>query len=125
MADVLLIDPTRRYREYLVPAITAAGHACRVVSTCEEAVASGRRRACDVVLLDVDMPGPEGVACLSELSAMRGQPEVLALTAQRTGNRAEDAIRAGAWDVLLHPIPEPSVRQCWNAACTITPPRWP
>ncbi|NHZ45267.1 sigma-54-dependent transcriptional regulator [Nitratidesulfovibrio liaohensis] len=111
MADVLVIDPTRRYREYLVPAITAAGHACRVVSTCEEAVASGRRRACDVVLLDVDTPGPEGLACLPELSAMRGQPEVLALTALRTGNRAEDAIRAGAWDVLLHPIPESSVRQ--------------
>ncbi len=111
MADVLVIDPTRRYREYLVPAITAAGHACRVVSTCEEAVASGRRRACDVVLLDVDTPGPDGLACLPELSAMRGQPEVLALTALRTGNRAEDAIRAGAWDVLLHPIPESSVRQ--------------
>ncbi|WP_353118702.1 sigma-54 dependent transcriptional regulator [Nitratidesulfovibrio sp.] len=111
MADVLVIDPTRRYREYLVPAITAAGHACRVVSTCEEAVASGRRRPCDVVLLDVDTPGPEGLGSLPELSAMRGQPEVLALTALRTGNRAEDAIRAGAWDVLLHPVPESSVRQ--------------
>ncbi|HEU6437089.1 MAG TPA: sigma-54 dependent transcriptional regulator [Nitratidesulfovibrio sp.] len=111
MADVLVIDPSRRYRAQLVPAITAAGHACRVVSTCEEAVASGRRRACDVVLLDVDTPGPEGLACLPELAAMRGQPEVLALTADRAGNRAEDAIRAGAWDVLLHPFSESAVPQ--------------
>ncbi|MEG6505903.1 sigma-54-dependent transcriptional regulator [Nitratidesulfovibrio sp. 1201_IL3209] len=111
MADVLVIDPTRQYRAHLVPAVTAAGHACRVVSTCEEAVASGRRRPCDVVLLDVDTPGPEGLACLPELAAMRGQPEVLALTAERAGSRAEDAIRAGAWDVLLPPFGESTVRQ--------------
>jgi len=111
MADVLVIDPKRQYRAQLAPAVTAEGHACRVVSTCEEAVASGRRRPCDVVLMDVDAPGSEGLACLPELAAMRGQPEVLALTAERAGTRAEDAIRAGAWDVLLHPFTESALRQ--------------
>ncbi|HCG04618.1 MAG TPA: sigma-54-dependent Fis family transcriptional regulator [Desulfovibrio sp.] len=111
MADVLVIDPKRQYRAQLAPTVTAAGHACRVVSTCEEAVASGRRRPCDVVLLDVDALGSEGLACLPELAAMRGQPEVLALTAERAGTRAEDAIRAGVWDVLLHPFTESALRQ--------------
>nr|GBO96509.1 sigma-54 dependent DNA-binding response regulator [Nitratidesulfovibrio sp. HK-II] len=74
-------------------------------------MSSGRRRPCDVVLLDVDAPGSEGLVCLPELAAMRGQPEVLALTAERAGTRAEDAIRAGAWDVLLHPFTEIALRQ--------------
>lgn len=74
-------------------------------------MASGRRRPCDAVVVDLDIPGPEGLACLPGLGAMRGQPEVLGVTAERAGATAEDAIRAGAWDVLLHPFDETAMRQ--------------
>jgi len=61
------------------------------------------RPAFDVVLLDVMMPGLDGIQVLRKLKAMAPELEVIMLTGQATAEIGVEAIRAGAFDYLIKP----------------------
>ncbi len=66
-----------------------------------EAVAAGERLRPDVILMDLRMPGTDGVAAIREL-AKRGVPSrVLVLTTYDTDSHVLPAIEAGATGYLL------------------------
>jgi DNA-binding NarL/FixJ family response regulator len=67
----------------------------------EEAVATAETARPDVVLLDLEMPGTNGVEAIPKLRATAGHPRVLVLTAYDTEERVLGALRAGAGGYLL------------------------
>ncbi|MFG2045433.1 response regulator [Dactylosporangium sp. NPDC048998] len=64
------------------------------------AVAETRRLAPDVVLLDMLMPGLDGLGVLLALSTMRRRPAVVVLTSYQDEGRALEAVRLGALSYL-------------------------
>ncbi len=58
---------------------------------------------CDVVLLDVRMPGMSGIDVLREIKRLAPEAEVLMLTADATVQSGIEAMRAGALDYLVKP----------------------
>jgi CheY-like chemotaxis protein len=57
----------------------------------------------DAVLLDVKMPGMDGIEVLKKLKTLDPKPEVIMLTGQATVETGIEAIRAGAFDYLIKP----------------------
>ncbi|MFC8695246.1 response regulator [Streptomyces parvus] len=71
----------------------------------EEALALVREKAPDVVLMDVRMPGRDGVSWTRELLALERPPRVIVLTAFDSDALVLDALRAGALGFVLKHTP--------------------
>ncbi|HTJ39380.1 MAG TPA: response regulator transcription factor [Dactylosporangium sp.] len=78
------------------PGIEVAGEAADGVA----AVAETLRHRPDVLLLDMRMPGLDGLGVLLQLSTMDVRPAVVVLTSYADEGRALDAVRAGAMSYL-------------------------
>lgn len=71
----------------------------KVVSTCtsgSECIEAARRDHPDVVLMDVAMPGIDGIAATRQLKALSPAPHVLILTSLNPSDTVERAVEAGA-----------------------------
>ncbi|MGO1415204.1 MAG: response regulator, partial [Microbacterium gubbeenense] len=66
-----------------------------------EAVAVAAAGGIDVILMDVRMPGLDGIAATERISALEGAPRILVLTTFDLDEYAFAALRAGASGFLL------------------------
>jgi len=83
-------------------------HGFEVIGTAndgEEAIAEARRLRPDLVLLDLSMPGMDGLSALPRLREAAPESEVVVLTASGTEENLLAAIRAGAAGYLLKTEP--------------------
>lgn len=63
-----------------------------------------QRHAFDVALLDLKMPGMDGLALFREIKRRNAGTVGIIVTAYATGDSAEQALQAGAWQVLSKPV---------------------
>ncbi len=78
--------------------------ACR---SAEEALAILPSLAPDVVLMDIHLPGQDGIRCLSALRSILPGTQVIMLTVEEDPERVFEALRAGATGYLVkHVAPE-------------------
>jgi DNA-binding NarL/FixJ family response regulator len=71
-----------------------------------EAVAQAEALAPDVVLMDIRMPGVDGIEATGRITALTGAPRVLVLTTFDLDEYVYDALRGGASGFLLKDAPE-------------------
>jgi len=58
----------------------------------------------DIALLDLKMPGMDGVELYRRIRAIRSGTVAIVVTAYATGETAKAALNAGAWQVLSKPV---------------------
>jgi CheY-like chemotaxis protein len=103
------------------------GYEVQVCGSGAEAVQSARAYAPDLILLDVMMPGMDGLAtmdALRELPGIAATPMVF-FTANTQDQVRQDLIRRGALDVITKPV-EPNalvdqIRAIWERFATGSP----
>ncbi len=83
----------------------------------EAALAWLSRHAADAVLLDLRMPGMDGMDVLRRIRARPDPPPVAVLTAVPTSDNTIEAMRLGAADHLAKPIGREGLRRCCRACC--------
>src|SRR5437016_13433914 len=66
-----------------------------------------RQRPYDVALLDYKMPGMDGLTLYREIRKLRAGTVAIVVTAYAAGSAAEEALEAGAWQVLPKPVDFP------------------
>jgi two-component system response regulator AtoC len=101
---VLVIDDEGALRKFLQKELTARGFEVDAAGTAEEGLGKLAGSTFDVVLLDIRLPGMDGLTALREIRRFDPAPEVLVLTGQGSVESAVEAMRSGAFDYLTKPF---------------------
>ncbi|HWD06187.1 MAG TPA: response regulator transcription factor [Amycolatopsis sp.] len=101
---VLLADDDRAIRESLLRALELEGYAVTEVTDGVAALASARRDRFDVLILDVMMPGVDGLGVCRVLRADGDHTPILMLTARVEPPDRVAGLDAGADDYLVKPF---------------------
>jgi DNA-binding NtrC family response regulator len=72
----------------------------------------------DVVLLDLRMPGMDGMAVLKKIKQKWPESEVVIITGYPTIESAKEAVRLGAYDYLAKPVGPLDVINATDGALT-------
>jgi two-component system response regulator MprA len=101
---VLIIDDDRALRDALRRALTLAGYAVDAAVAGEAGLAQIAEHPPDAVLLDVGLPGVDGLEVCRRLRAAGDRVPVLMLTARDAIEDRIDGLDAGADDYLVKPF---------------------
>ena len=121
---VLIADDHQVVREGLRMILSEERETIEVVGEAadgHEAVREAERLKPDVVLMDLLMPGLDGVAATERLRAGGGGPRILIFTTYADDERVRDAIRAGATGYLLKDVLRAQLVQAIHAAALDVP----
>ncbi|WP_432734983.1 response regulator [Maridesulfovibrio sp. FT414] len=100
---VLLVDDEIDFSRVLSRRLEKRGMCVSTASCASEAMETLRLEEMDVVLLDVRMPGRDGVRLLGEIKRLYPQVAVLMLTAHINSDIVISCLAMGACDYLLKP----------------------
>ena len=101
---VLVVDDDRRMVKTICDILRVKGHDPHPAYSGEEAVNKVREDSFDCVLMDLKMPGIDGVEALKMIKAAAPELPVVLMSAYATDLQAEEASRQGAFAVLTKPI---------------------
>jgi DNA-binding NtrC family response regulator len=101
--DILVVDDEEDFVEMLSMRLTDAGHRVRSVYDGDAALAVLDEAECDVVLLDIRMPGKDGITVLKAIKDIHPIIEVILLTGHGTIDTAVEGLKSGAYDYVQKP----------------------
>lgn len=101
---VLVVEDEVKMASFIRRALEAEGLAVDVVPTGEQALASALTTPFDAVVLDIMLPGRDGLSVLRELRKRRITTPVLLLSARGQVEERIDGLNAGADDYLPKPF---------------------
>ncbi len=101
---ILIIDDERNIRRTFKMVLNSEGMDVEVAETGEEGLARYQATHPDVVVLDVQLPGLNGIEVLSRLQAEEGSLPVIMISGHGTIATAVEATRHGAFDFLEKPL---------------------
>jgi two-component system NtrC family response regulator len=104
VTTILIVDDDRALRRALATSLGDLGHEAAEASDGAAALAWLSRHHADAVLLDLRMPGMDGMDVLRRIRANPNPPPVAVLTAVPTSDNTIEAMRLGAADHLTKPI---------------------
>ena len=101
---LLLIDDEDHFRHTLFKRLGKRGLTARQAGSGEEGLAMMKAEPVDVVVLDMKMPGLDGIEALKRIKSEWPQTEVIFLTGHSTTQDGVEGIKSGAFDYLSKPI---------------------
>ena len=108
-AQILVVDDDDIVRHSVGAYLEDSGFEVREADNGQLAVDSVRERAPDVVLLDLRMPGLDGLEVLAILAVEFPELPVIIVTGAGVLDDAIEALRRGAWDFVTKPIQEMAI----------------
>jgi CheY-like chemotaxis protein len=102
---VLIVDDNRALAEGLAEILEADGYQIRIFDDPLVALHEGLTMPFDVALIDVRMPGMDGVALQERLMAAHPRARFVLMTAYADDQRISQGLAAGASAVLSKPVP--------------------
>ena len=102
---ILLLDDEERFRTNLQKMLEAEGLTVRGASSGAEALEELKHSPCDVIVLDIRMPGMDGLATLKEIKQINPEVEVIILSGHASMDAAMEINRLGGYDYLMKPCP--------------------
>ncbi len=100
---VLLVDDERDFVDTLSKRLAARDFPVSVAYGGEEALEIAARDGCDIMILDLKMPGIDGIEVLQRLKKRRQEVEVIILTGHGAAQEERAARAIGAFDYLHKP----------------------
>jgi DNA-binding NtrC family response regulator len=105
-ARILVVDDEAPMRESLKDWLMEEGYEVGLANSGQEAIAMAQKKSWDVILLDLKMPGMDGIETLQHLKGkeVNTEAEILMMTAYATVDTAVQAMKEGAFDYLVKPF---------------------
>lgn len=112
--QILVVDDEKNIRFTLKEALTAEGGKIDSAMNGEEALEKMQEKDYDLVLLDLKMPGMDGIDVLHRISEHYPGVKVIILTAHGTIDIAVEAMKLGAVDFIQKPFAPAEIRELVN-----------
>ena len=101
--SVLVVDDELGMRETVAEILQGAGYEVTTASSGEDALSRMRQHEFDVVLMDIRMPGRDGISVLQEIGPP--PPPVVMMTAYAVEEQLRAAVEAQSFAVVHKPVP--------------------
>lgn len=101
---ILVVDDEEIVRRSYRRLLDEARCSAETAADGREALDAMTREAFDVVLLDLRMPGADGMSVLRSIREQWPAAEVVVITGYPTLETAKEAVRLGAYDYLAKPV---------------------
>ena len=102
--NILLVDDETEFVENLAERLRLRGFTVRIAPDGARALELIRAEPFNGVVLDVMMPGMDGLETLREIKKIDATVEVILLTGHARTQAALEGIREGAFDYLIKPV---------------------
>ncbi len=103
-ARILVIDDDAAIRDSLRMILEYQGYGVMTAATGEEGAALVEREAPDLVVLDIKMPGMDGLEVLQRLTHLTDVTPIVVMSGHATIGTAVEATRLGAFDFVEKPL---------------------
>jgi DNA-binding NtrC family response regulator len=100
---ILIVDDEKDFVEMLSLRLEGEGHRVRGVFSGQDALSELKNWDADVVVLDIKMPGMDGIEALKAIKTQNPIVEVILLTGHGSIDTAVEGLKSGAFDYLLKP----------------------
>ena len=104
MHSILIVDDEAGIRQSLKGVLEDEGYKVTAVESGETCLETLRRRSFDVILLDIWLPGIDGLETLEKIRDAEDAPEVIIVSGHGTIETAVRATKLGAFDFLEKPL---------------------
>jgi CheY-like chemotaxis protein len=104
---ILVVDDERDSCENLSDILSDMGYQVDIACDGPSAIELVRENHYDIALLDLRMPGMDGLTLYREIRKLRAGTVAILVTAYSGGTTTEDALQAGMWQVLPKPADLP------------------
>jgi DNA-binding NtrC family response regulator len=101
--SVLLVDDEKDFVESLAERLQLRDFNVATALNGDEAIKLVEENEFDVIVLDVQMPGKDGVETLKEIKKIEQLSQVIMLTGHATVKTAIEGMKNGAFDYLMKP----------------------
>jgi DNA-binding NtrC family response regulator len=113
---VLVVDDEEKVRKYMSRLLKNRGFNVDTAADGALALSLISEKDFDVVLLDVLMPGIDGITVLKEIKKTKPLIEVIMLTGNASVDTGIEGMRLGAFDYLLKPVDLDNLYLCMKEA---------
>jgi two-component system, OmpR family, response regulator len=103
-ARVLIVDDEEAFANNIVKLIANRGYDTKAVYNGQSAIDALEEMDFDVIILDMKMPGLDGLATLKQIKRKKPGVEVIILTGHSSWDAGINGIQLGAFDFLMKPI---------------------
>ena len=104
LGRILVVDDEAPVREVLAEYFATEGYTVETAGSGVEALTAVRDGHADLVLLDVRMPGLDGVQVLRRIRELDGHVPVIMVTANEDVTLAKETLKLGAFDYVAKPF---------------------
>jgi DNA-binding NtrC family response regulator len=109
--NLLLVEDDDEFRETCAMWMSRKGHNVTEAGDAHEALQLCQTKHFDVAVVDLNMPGMNGLELLDRLHGDHIEMQVLMLTGQASVDTAVQAMKLGAYDYLSKPFPLPELEK--------------
>ena len=117
-AKILVVDDDETVRRSYSRSLSGASCSVEAAWDGEEALRAMEKQRFDVVLLDLRMPGTDGISVLRTIKQRWPESEVVVITGYPTIETAKQAVQLGAYDYLAKPVGPAEVIHAADRALT-------
>ena len=103
-AKVLLVDDEQDFLETLSSRLEMRGLKVSAVTSGEQAIAEAKEQEYDAIVVDLSMPGIDGLETLKRIKADNPNAEIIMLTGHGSVASGVEAMKLGAGDFLQKPV---------------------
>ncbi len=104
MAHLLVVDDEESICWCLAKLGREIGHTVSVAASAEEALPLAARQPPDAIVLDIRLPGMDGLAAIERLRSVAAAVPIIVITAYGSLDTAVRAVRSGAFEYLTKPF---------------------
>ena len=103
-AKILVVDDEVIFANNISKLISKRGYEVETVYNGESALEVLKENDFDVIILDLKMPGLDGLTTLKQIKEKKSDVEVIILTGHGSMDSGIDGIQMGAFDFIMKPV---------------------